>query len=155
MDVRNLAKVLGYAGALPFLALSPPVLERMVETERKKEVAEKLQVAYGASILSFLGAVHWGFVLKNKSPIASFDSKRIAWSVVPSLIAWPTTALPTELGAATLAAGMSLCYAVDVGYARKNALPRWYARLRLPLTLFAVSGLLSTSFRRRAPDSSS
>lgn len=153
MDARFLAKILGYAGALPFLVLSPPALERMIETERNKDVAEKLQVAYGASILSFLGAVHWGCVLTKKSPIASFDTKRMAWSVVPSLIAWPTTALPTDLGAATLAAGTSLCYAVDVGYARKNALPIWYARLRLPLTMLAVSGLLSTSYRRRARDS--
>lgn len=146
MDAKNAARVLGAAGAVPFVALSRPVVERMPVSDEAKRDAGKLQVAYGASILSFLGAVHWGCVVAPGAAATPSAPARLAWSVVPSLIAWPTTALPLTFGAATAAAGLSLAYAVDWRYGRKRALPTWYMRLRLPLTLVAVTSLLATSY---------
>eukprot|EP00963_Diacronema_lutheri_P003577 scaffold285_cov330-Pavlova_lutheri.AAC.95 len=146
MDTRNAARLLGAAGAVPFVVLSHPVVERMPMSEEAKRSAGKLQVAYGASILSFLGAVHWGCVVAPGAAATSSAPGRLAWSVVPSLIAWPTTAMSTSLGAATAAAGLGLAYAVDFRYGRKRAFPTWYMRLRLPLTVVAVSSLMATSF---------
>ena len=44
-------------------------------------------VAYAAVILSFLGAVHWGFALMS-SATPGVQRARLALGVVPSLVGW-------------------------------------------------------------------
>ena len=53
-----------YAGVIPFIALSPPIAASLpllpVELVQN---AGLLQVAYGASICSFLGGIHWAMAM--------------------------------------------------------------------------------------------
>ena len=55
-------------------------------------VLEKIQITYGAIILSFLGAIHWGMEFSKLG--GEHGYKRLAIGVVPVLFAWPTTFLP-------------------------------------------------------------
>lgn len=58
--------------------------------------ADPPQVAYGATILSFLGGVHWGLAMTNVGGElgAKMNDQRYLWSVLPCLMAWPTLAMP-------------------------------------------------------------
>ena len=42
------------------------------------------QLAYGAVILTFVGAVHWGYAMRDEE----IRWGRMTWSVTPSLVAW-------------------------------------------------------------------
>lgn len=53
-----------HAGMIPFIALSPPVAASLplIPAELLQNAA-LLQVAYGASIASFLGSIHWAMAM--------------------------------------------------------------------------------------------
>ena len=72
---------LGYGGLLPFLALA---VLTSVDHERAVFWHGSLR-AYGAVILSFVGALHWGFamVLDDITPLKR--NAMLAWSVVSLL----------------------------------------------------------------------
>ena len=146
-----MAAVLGAAGALPFLGLTPfgaESLKALVPPEATGgaliawalERRTALQISYGASILSFLGAVHWGLAMA-----AGGGALRFAYSVVPSLVAWPCAALPSSDGLKLSAGGLAAAGGVDLALFRQGLLPFWYvAGLRVPLTIIAVSSLCSS-----------
>ena len=54
-------------------------------------VLEHVQITYGAIILSFLGAIHWGMEFSKLG--GEFGYRRLALGVIPVLYAWPTTFL--------------------------------------------------------------
>lgn len=53
-----------HAGVIPFIALSPPVAASLplIPADLLQNAA-LLQVAYGASIASFLGGIHWAMAM--------------------------------------------------------------------------------------------
>ena len=105
----NVPVALGLAGAIPFVALAAPlapalggyVPKSVFPVERRAEA----QASYGAAIVSFLGGMHWGFAgagfaragavagagasAAAKEALLLAGPVRFAWSVVPSLLAWP------------------------------------------------------------------
>ena len=92
---------LGGLGLIPFAALSPaaaPSLDVWCPLSLQA-LTPALQCSYGASILSFLGAVHWGSALA----IPRAAPLRMALSVVPSLAA-----------SASLVAPLAPCAAIQV-----------------------------------------
>jgi hypothetical protein len=104
-------------------------------------------VGYGITIVTFLGAVHWGLAMGSPS-LASPVMARAAresylWSVIPSLFAFPLAAMEPMPAAIMLSVYLPACYAVD--RARSNYLPQWYMALRGPLTLLATFGMLLTA----------
>jgi len=88
------AIVLTFAGAIPFVLLGVAVLLDPVASP----VAIQLLISYGAVILSFVGAVHWGFALRdtahpvNGVPLtpATLGAERqlLVFGVMPALIGW-------------------------------------------------------------------
>jgi hypothetical protein len=90
--VPAIAYVLGVAGVLPFILCG--VAACLPGAQANFGILAL--VAYGASILSFVGAVHWGFALApGEHGIASLKSVtfRLSAGVVPSLIGWCATLL--------------------------------------------------------------
>lgn len=52
------------AGVIPFIALSPPVAASLpLMPADLLQNAALLQIAYGASIASFLGGIHWAMAM--------------------------------------------------------------------------------------------
>jgi hypothetical protein len=151
---------LGYGGLLPFIALAAIV----VVTGRVSHggagmtsagitgagiagasvegasgdglglLADRALVAYGAVILSFVGALHWGFAMTL--PNLREPRRRIAfiWSVVPALLAWVGLLLAPALGAALMIVAFLAQYAQDRNLSKHGTLPGWYLPLRLRLT---------------------
>ena len=94
---------LGYGGLLPFLL---PALIAPFDAAHGSVWLE-IQRAYGAIILSFVGALHWAFAMQPG--IADDDRHRhFIWSVVPALIGWLALILPAFTGLLLLLLGVLL-----------------------------------------------
>lgn len=129
---------LGAAGALPFVALG---LLSWIEGPWQSEFRFAL-LAYGAVILSFVGALHWAFAMLAADMAESERKRAYAWSVVPALVGWAALLLPPSLTVPVLLAGLWAHYTQDVRLTHRVVLPVWYLPLRLGLTSAASLGLI-------------
>jgi hypothetical protein len=136
------ARVLGLAGLLPFWGCA--ILAAFGQGEWAA-AGWRAQLAYGAVILSFLGAVHWGVALRVE-PSPSWV--RLGWSVTPALIGWAALLLPPVQGLGLLAVGLAVALGVDLQTLEEPAAPRWYGALRRMLTTGALASLLVTLLGR-------
>lgn len=121
---------LGYSGLIPFVGLAAASL--LLDGALQTQALFALQ-AYAATILSFLGAIHWGLALRD--PLTP-STGLLAWGVVPSLLAWVALMLDAISGLWLLAAGLWLCLAVDWRVYPRFGLNAWLG-LRLALTSIA------------------
>ncbi len=130
--------LLGYGGLLPFIFLAlliPFSLDY-------RTLFDNALVNYGAVILSFVGALHWGFAMTVQDMSAKQRSDRFIWSVIPALIAWIATLLTMPLGCLLLVIGFVVHLRQDRQLLRVMSLPAWYLPMRLRLTLVASVCLL-------------
>jgi hypothetical protein len=130
---------LGLAGLLPFLGSA--VLAWTAPAEWRG-VALYALAAYGAVILSFLGAVHWGLALRAPATEAAAMAPRLGLGVLPSLVGWVALLLPPLPGLTLLAVGILGTAAVESLAARRGLVPLAYLRLRWILSLGAALSLL-------------
>lgn len=133
-------KWLGAFGAVPFvfLAVASPALEGALRDHAVFALA-----AYGAVILSFLGGIHWGLAIADLKSAQSDGTtfRRLAFSVVPSLIGWGALLVPGAASLVVLATAFALLLFFDSRASRKAEAPAWYPRLRGPLTIIVVASL--------------
>jgi Protein of unknown function (DUF3429) len=95
-------------------------------------------LAYAASILSFLGAIHWGLVMRDQTPAHTL----LVWGVVPSLIAWVALLLPASAGLWLVVLGLCVCLAVDQRVYPRYGLRAW---LKMRFLLTTVASLSCTA----------
>ena len=137
---------LGYGGLLPFVGMA---LACFLEPHHQGLWLQML-LAYGAVILSFVGALHWGFAMTHPATTGQGASGVYIWSIVPSLVGWVAMLVPAPFGATLLIAGFLTHYRQDVRLARLLQLPPWYFSLRLQLTGVACLCLASVYFLEQA-----
>jgi hypothetical protein len=131
----RIAQWLGYGGLLPFVGLAGATL--WFGPPESTRVAAAL-LAYGASILSFIGAIHWGLAMRNgNNPNSSADSKLLLWGVVPSLLAWIAIVVGPVPGLWLVVLGLWACFAVDRSVYPRLGLRSWLP-MRLVLTTVAT-----------------
>jgi hypothetical protein len=123
---------LGYGGLIPFVALA--VLS-WFDAERVGLWHANLRI-YSAVILSFVGALHWGFAMLLSDIPSGRRDALFAWSVVPALLAFFALTMPIVPGDLLLAAGFIAHYAQDRRIAA--ALPAWYLPMRFRLSTIAI-----------------
>lgn len=131
-------RLLGYGGLLPFIFLA---LLIPFSLDHRALFAMAL-VNYGAVILSFVGALHWGFAMTMQDLSAEQGRGRFIWSVVPALVAWIATLLPMPWGCLLLVIGLVVHLRQDRQLLRVSRLPAWYLPMRLRLTFVASACLL-------------
>ena len=92
---------------------------------------------YGAIILSFLGAVHWGLAMQDdRSPYW------YVWSISPALMGFTSLLIfDAKLQLLALMPLFVLTWSVDRQAASLGLVPPWYMRLRTILTIGAVTSL--------------
>ena len=82
-DAPELAVWLGYGGLVPFASVP-----RRMAARRCSPPMELIGAAnYGAVILSFVGAIHWGLRCRMAGVYW------FSWSVTPALLAWAAVSL--------------------------------------------------------------
>jgi len=144
-DLKELPKsptpalCLGLAGLIPFAA--GPIY--MLNSGFLLPDIVTAQLAYGATILSFLGGVRWGLLVKGGDDLPP-SWAQYSWAVTPSLLAWTALLLPDiGLGISLCAASLGLTAYLDLlqpGYSS------WFRGLRFLLSFGAILSLLATLY---------
>lgn len=123
------------AGALPFMGV--PLI--MLASGSALQSLVFADLAFGATILSFLGGSNWiDTISKNQ-----ITMDRLMWSLMPQVMGWSSLILPTSLGLLTCAAGFCVAATHDV---LLTSYPQWYKSLRVIMTGVVVSSLSVTFF---------
>ena len=135
------AWVFGLAGLIPFIGLSGAVI---IGPEQWHAVAQTLLTQYGALILSFVGALHWGYAIEQETK-GSEAWLRYGYSVVPALWAWLALQFPLATGMQMLGLALIFCLVVDLAFLKLATLPVWFTRLRVILTTGGSAALLFSS----------
>lgn len=129
-------RTLGHAGLIPFVACAAAMLA-LPDAETRRLV-ERTVLGYGAVILSFLGGVHWGLVLRGGGGRAP---AMLAIGVVPALVGWVTLLLPFETAVAVQVAAFGGFWLYEHRALGPGILPPAYLGLRRVLTLVVVASL--------------
>lgn len=126
---------LGLGGLIPFAGLAAGV----VVSRDYGATCNRALLGYGVVILSFVGALHWGFAMASGALGGQERRRLFIWSVLPALLAWIALLLAPPLGYALLVAGFIAHYWQDSRLARLHPgmLPDWYLPLRTRLTVGA------------------
>ncbi|TQF79402.1 DUF3429 domain-containing protein [Elioraea sp. Yellowstone] len=133
---------LGLGGIVPFAACGAALL---LGPEGWRGLALAALIAYGAVILAFLGAVHWGLALAATAEAETRHARtRLTLGVVPALIGWGALLLPPWAGLTVLICGFLAVWATEEGASREGLVPARYLWLRRLLTLAVVVILSAT-----------
>ena len=125
------ARRLGLCGLIPFVTLAAAL---WLAWPSGWPPASTALLGYGATIASFLGAIHWGLVMRD-APAQPVPS--LLWGVVPSLLAWVALLVGTVPGLWLVVLGLWACFAVDRAVYPRFGLQGWLA-MRLALTVVAT-----------------
>ncbi|MES2978133.1 MAG: DUF3429 domain-containing protein [Pseudomonadota bacterium] len=134
-----LARTLGVAGLIPFLAgalavwLAPPGWRLL---------AANALLAYGALIVSFLGGIHWGLVMRGREAAPA----QLVWGITPSLLAWAAVLMDVPWGLWLTAASLVACLAVDRMVYARQGVAAWIG-LRTLLTVVAASACVLAALK--------
>ncbi|MCJ1284386.1 hypothetical protein MMC26_003717 [Xylographa opegraphella] len=156
-EVPREALVLGMAGVLPYLGTSISTVylawdinhaaltgSGFLLSGQKAElllhIIEPLQIGYGAVILSFLGAIHWGLEWAKYGGKHGYP--RYAIGVVAPAIAWPTTLLPVEYALIAQFLAFNYLYFADARATRRGWAPHWYTTYRFALTFIVGASIV-------------
>lgn len=135
---------LGAGGLIPFVILTGAV---WISDEAYRIMAYEWLRTYAAVVLSFVGALHWGFAILHPKMSPQERNIVMAWSVVPALVAWLALLAPLRHGLAVTAAMFALHYAMDRAFTQRFELPDWYLRLRGGLTVVVIACLALAAIR--------
>ncbi len=104
-----IAVLLSLTGTIPFLVLGGVVLLDPLGAR----TAIQILISYGAVVLSFLGAVHWGFALHdtahpvNGTPLTpsvlGAERQLLIFGIVPAIIGWVALSVMLHFNAPALA----------------------------------------------------
>ncbi|KAM7195023.1 Protein of unknown function (DUF3429) domain containing protein [Rhypophila sp. PSN 637] len=145
---------LGLAGTLPYLATSCGTVyfSWVLNTDASStllnnflvskdtatyllQTLEPIQVGYGAVIISFLGAIHWGMEYAEKSsPMRQRTRFRYVMGVAAPMLAWPTIFMPVEWALITQFLSFTGLYLADLRATTRGWTPGWYSNYRFVLT---------------------
>lgn len=128
------ARLLGFAGLAPFIALSLWLYGIAPDHEWRAGTI-LLLLAYGAVVLSFLGGARWGIALSGQDHDARLD---FSLAMLPPLIGWIAIFIPVPYAFAVLAVAFSAQGAWDTLAVHAEKAPGWYGELRTILTIIVV-----------------
>ncbi len=131
------ARRLAFGGLIPFVGLAAAL---WVVRPDDGSLATKALLGYGATIASFLGAIHWGLVMREGT---AQPRSSLLWGVLPSLLAWVALLLDPAPGLLLLAALLWTCFVVDRVLYPRYQLQAWLPmrwRLSLIASLSCVAG---------------
>ncbi|KAL2261108.1 hypothetical protein VTK26DRAFT_4696 [Humicola hyalothermophila] len=165
------ASLLGLAGTIPYFgtSLSTMYLSWNLNTQWQPsnylfnmvfldhdiarawlQVLEPIQIGYGAVIISFLGAIHWGLEFAEKGAQTSSAEEeerrrfRYGLGVAAPAVAWPTIFMPVEWALTTQFAAFTALYFADTRATVRGWAPPWYSSYRFLLTAIVGSAIVAS-----------
>lgn len=142
--VSSTAYILGYGGLIPFVCFT---LYGFRGVEHLLP-SQDLFYFYGLTILSFLGAPHWGFVFTRQDLIKSQKKQqlRLFIGILPALFAFSSVFF-SELGRLIiLLIGFIFILVFDVFLFRSEKILGWYLPLRKRLSFIVLACLVTNIF---------
>ena len=136
---------LGYGGLVPFVGLAAASLLGV-----QPRATSLALWAYGAVILSFVGALHWAFAMLLPQLAPPRRAWMYVWSTVPALMAWCALLMEPRVGSVILVVAFASHYLQDRRRAAQGLLPGWYLPLRLRLSTVAIVCLLAPGLKAAA-----
>ncbi len=120
---------------LAYLTLAPLILclagVGLLADYAARDLAQRIALDWGAALLAFTGAVHWGFALGGQLP---GDGTRAAAALAPALAGAAAAVTGGQRGLALLVVGFGVFWLYE--HRRLGAqLPATYLSLRRQLTL--------------------
>ncbi|KAH9079284.1 hypothetical protein EDB83DRAFT_2503762 [Lactarius deliciosus] len=110
--------------------------------------ALNIQVTYGAVMLSFLGALHWGMEFAGLGGHKGYQ--RLALGAAPVIYAWPTLALDPTMALIVQWVGFTGLWYADLRATSAGWTPKWYSQYRFYLSVLVgaciIGTLASTSY---------
>ncbi|KAL9029301.1 MAG: hypothetical protein Q9196_002441 [Gyalolechia fulgens] len=156
-EVPREALYIGLAGLLPYVATSLSTVYLAWDINRASldgqgflitgetaevflRILEPLQIGYGAVIISFLGAIHWGLEWAKFGGAQGY--RRYAIGVVAPAVAWPTLLLPVEYALIAQFSAFSFLYFTDARAVVRGWAPPWYSTYRFVLTFVVGASIV-------------
>ncbi len=136
-SVRRWLLTLGVGGLIPFVSLAAGG----VAVWPHQALALTSLIAYGGSILAFLGALHWAHGLAPDEITPGRRAGHLIWGVIPPLIAWAGLSLPPPGALAVLIGGFAAALFIDLKARGAGLYGPFFIRLRIGLTAGAVGSL--------------
>ncbi|WVW85449.1 hypothetical protein I302_107487 [Kwoniella bestiolae CBS 10118] len=103
---------------------------------------EHIQITYGAIILSFLGALHWGMEFAKLGGVQGYQ--RLFVGIAPVLAAWPTLLMPHGLALATQWFGFTGMWFLDQRATIAGWTTYWYSTYRFYLSIIVGFSIIGT-----------
>ena len=141
-NVPSNAKLIGFLGLIPMILGLLGSLQLFFFSENINQFLIKFSITYSAIILSFLGGCLFAFnCLKKDNP----SLLGLTLTILPSI--WATIALQSPiLKTSLLALGFLLIFEIDRRFFKINLTPKWWLKLRLPLTTVIIVILVIMGF---------
>ena len=135
------ALALGLAGLIPFLwsaatHISPALGAWSGGFLPPMFIGAHVGLTYGTVVLAFMSGALWGFAARTEAGVIPYTL-----ATVPALWAFIMVSDASTNSSIYLCAGFLGLLALDASFAAQGLAPRWWLRLRLPLTLVAVACL--------------
>jgi hypothetical protein len=130
------AEIAGYVGVVPFILCL--LGECLLPGYGQRDLAQRIAIAYGAVVLTFAGAVHWGLALSGR---LVWRPVRVIGASTPALVAAAAVVIGGQHGLALLVVGLGMFWLYEHRELGKE-LPMQYVNLRRNLSL-AVCVLLA------------
>ncbi|KAL9038805.1 MAG: hypothetical protein Q9180_002911, partial [Flavoplaca navasiana] len=144
-EVPREALYVGLAGVIPYLATSASTVYLAWDinhaalegqgfllsgqtAELLLHIIEPLQIGWGAVIISFLGAIHWGLEWAKYGGVQGY--RRYAYGVVAPAVAWPTLLFPIEYALISQFTAFTFLYFADARACVRGWTPHCEAHLR-------------------------
>ena len=129
---------LGYGGLIPFVGLAVAVVLKLDLSALGIADVTGALLQYGAVIISFIGAIHWGVAVGSDEP-GNADTLFI-YSVLPALIAWLLMFFPQKFALTGMAVTVVAAFVVDRIILFEKLHPD-YRKLRIHLTCIVALAL--------------
>ncbi|CZT52636.1 related to MNN4-regulates the mannosylphosphorylation [Rhynchosporium secalis] len=156
-EVPKESLYLGAAGVIPYAATSLSTVYLAFDINQAHEtgsgylfspelarqlldIVTPIQIGYGAVIISFLGAIHWGMEYSGFGGYHSY--RRYAIGVVAPAVAWPTIFMPVEYALITQFVAFNFLYFTDARATTRGWFPAWYSIYRFVLTFFVGASIV-------------
>lgn len=140
-QIPRAALAFGVLGLVPFLwsavtHLSPALAGMAGPYLSPMFIGAYVGLTYGTLILAFLAGALWGLAARADAPAISY-----LLAIIPALWAFVMVTDATSTSSIYLITGFIGLLLLDASFATQGLAPKWWLRLRLPLTVVAITCL--------------